>query len=243
MKQEDLEQIIETARQQKLSQLNLSGMGITSLPESICNLANLTYLDIAGNDLADLTILQDIPRLIEVRYDLSSRDYLDRRYWTKFSNWQPKWLLDEHLQAVKDTLIKHVGYERICKELSTVTLGNWGDCKLLYIENAGSMFCFDSNSPSTSTYRLPMLVLKTISQSKQISFRSVEFGLGAIPLDKGLYESRSYLSINGLARIIYCWDRNRIVPLHAVIQDREISEQDPDLALNRKLNLGTADDE
>jgi hypothetical protein len=230
-----------------LKELSLCSNQISVLPESMRNLTNLTYLDIADNDLADLTILQDIPSLLEVRYDPSSGDFLHRRYWTQFSDWKPKWLLEEHLHAVRDTLIKHVGYERICQELGTV-IGTGGNYTLLDIENAGSMFCYDNNSELTSMFKLPMLVLKVINQSKQINFRRIGFGLATIPLGKGLYESQTYLSSNCLARIIFCWDekacdRKRIVPLHAVIQDREISKQDLDLALIRKLNLGIENDE
>lgn len=42
---------------------------------------------------------------------------LPRRYWTKLSSWQPKWLLDEENVKVRQVLIQEIGCDRIYREL------------------------------------------------------------------------------------------------------------------------------
>jgi hypothetical protein len=59
---------------------------------------------------------------------------LPRRYWTKFSNWNPKWLLDEENAEVRRMLIQQIGYDRICQELDAIELDTWREYTLLKID-------------------------------------------------------------------------------------------------------------
>jgi phage-related protein len=61
---------------------------------------------------------------------------------------------------------------------------------------------------------------------------------------KGLYEVRSNLPNNRIARTIFCLYLGQMVLLHGFIKKTEkISKQDLDLALDRKSNLESADDQ
>lgn len=77
---------------------------------------------------------------------------LPRRYWTKLSDWQPKWLLDEENAEVRRVLIQQIGYDRICQELDATYLDNWLEYTLLKI-NAGidvePIVLLKMNCPST----------------------------------------------------------------------------------------------
>jgi hypothetical protein len=90
---------------------------ISTLPENILNLTNLIELDLSNNLLTDLSVLQKVPNLQEVRF-LGVN--LPRRYWGKLSDWRPKWLLHEENADVRRILIlaAQVGYQRIYDELN-----------------------------------------------------------------------------------------------------------------------------
>jgi hypothetical protein len=59
---------------------------------------------------------------------------MPRRYWTKSSDWNPQWLIDEENAEVRRVLIQQVGYDRICQELDAIDLDNWREYTLLKIE-------------------------------------------------------------------------------------------------------------
>jgi phage-related protein len=73
--------------------------------------------------------------------------------------------------------------------------------------------------------------------------KTVEFGwpIGmptCKPLGKGLYEVRSNLSSNRIARVIFCIYDERMVLLHAFIKKtQKTPKRDLDLALERKSKL------
>ena len=79
--------------------------------------------------------------------------------------------------------------------------------------------------------------------------KTVEFGwpIGmptCKPLVKGLYEVRSTLPSNRIARTIFCIYEQRMVLLHAFIKKtQKTPKQDLDLALNRKSKLENNTDE
>jgi leucine-rich repeat protein SHOC2 len=114
-----------------LVELDIADNQITTLPSSISNLTNLSYLNIDRNPLTDLSILQTLPQLSIVRFLGRS---LPRRYWTKFSEWKPEWLLDEENSEIRRVLIDRVGYEKICEELNTETIDIWREYTLLKID-------------------------------------------------------------------------------------------------------------
>ncbi len=117
--------------------LNLSSNQLTELPQSIGSLHKLKTLNLSLNPLADLSILQKISELsVVIFFGIN----LPRRYWTKFSEWQPKWLLDEDNVEVRRTLIQQVGYERICQELDAIEIDSWREYTLLKIDAVREIF-------------------------------------------------------------------------------------------------------
>jgi hypothetical protein len=137
------------------------------LPEGIANLTNLTNLTLDHNPLVNLSILQKLPNLNNVRF-LNTN--LPRRYWTKFSDWKPEWLLDENNAQIRHVLIEQLGYEKICEELNTVALDNWREYTLLKIERINPVFdwvtgrnAFDEKLEVIG--REPMVLLKMICPS------------------------------------------------------------------------------
>jgi leucine-rich repeat protein SHOC2 len=114
-----------------LIELDVAVNQIDTLPSSIGNLTSLSYLNIDRNPLTDLSILQTLPQLATVRlFGIS----LPRRYWIKFSNWKPEWLLDEENSEIRRVLIEQVGYEKICEKLNTITIDTWREYTLLKID-------------------------------------------------------------------------------------------------------------
>jgi leucine-rich repeat protein SHOC2 len=115
-----------------LISLNLSGNQLIALPASIKLLTNLTNIHLSGNPQTDLSILPQLPRLTTVNFFGVN---LPRRYWTKFSEWKARWLLDEQNAELRRRLIQQIGYERICQELQTIPVDTWREYTLLKIDN------------------------------------------------------------------------------------------------------------
>ena len=91
--------------------------------------------------MSDLSILQSLPKLQCVLF--LNRD-LPRRYWSKLSEWNPKWLLDEENADIRRVLIQQVGYERICQELDAIDLDIWREYSLLKIDDAEGIYDRDT---------------------------------------------------------------------------------------------------
>jgi phage-related protein len=78
--------------------------------------------------------------------------------------------------------------------------------------------------------------------------KTVEFGwpIGmptCKPMGKGLYEVRSNLPSNRIARVIFCIHNGQMALLHAFIKKtNKTPKQDLELALDRKSQLETADE-
>jgi leucine-rich repeat protein SHOC2 len=144
-----------------LNKLDLSFNHLTSLPNSLGNLTKLVEINLAGNPLADLSVLQNSPKLKRVKFfgsPMPTRFWLDlpRRYWTKLSDWQPEWLLDERNAEIRHTLIEQVGYEKICSALNAVTLDSWREYTLLKIDVLQTVYNGYSHPIDTE----PILLLK-----------------------------------------------------------------------------------
>jgi leucine-rich repeat protein SHOC2 len=158
-----------------LTHLYLDYNCLTSLPENLVNLSNLTHLDL-GNQLTisaedmdsstvfnylegynnppiDLSILQNMSSLATVRF---MNIDLPRRYWTKLSEWQAEWLLDENNAEIRQKLIEWLGYDRICKELNAVTVDTWQEYTLLKIEGVEKIYDFNDDPIDVE----PMMLLK-----------------------------------------------------------------------------------
>lgn len=140
----------------KLILLNLDNNKLTSLPESISDLTNLNSINLDNNPLVNLSILRKLPNLNDVEF-LNTN--LPRRYWTKFSEWKSRWLLDEDNAQIRSILIELLGYQKICDELNAVALDDWREYTLLKIDGL--------NSPSwyRGINREPMVLLKMICPS------------------------------------------------------------------------------
>jgi leucine-rich repeat protein SHOC2 len=115
-----------------LQDLDISDNHLTSIPEAVGQLINLKKLDLSNNQITDLSPLQRLnQKNLQLRcFNLN----LPRRYWTKFSDWQPEWLLDEDNAEIRQVLIQQVGYEKICERLGAETSDNWREYILLKIE-------------------------------------------------------------------------------------------------------------
>jgi leucine-rich repeat protein SHOC2 len=115
-----------------LLELYLDDNQLTSIPEEFDNLSNLEYLSLGNNPLVDLSILQNLRNLKSVNFH---RADLPHRYWTKFNEWKPGWLLDEHNTEIRRILIEQVGYEKICNELGAIELDIWREYTLLIVDD------------------------------------------------------------------------------------------------------------
>jgi leucine-rich repeat protein SHOC2 len=114
-----------------LVELDLGYNDLDDLPDSIVDFHDLVKINLNANPIDDLSILQFLPKLVCVAF---LEIYPSRRYWTKLSEWSPKWLLDEENAEIKRVLIQQIGYDRICQELDAIDLDTWREYTLLKID-------------------------------------------------------------------------------------------------------------
>jgi leucine-rich repeat protein SHOC2 len=133
------------------------------LPKNIGNLVKLTSIDLSGNPLKDLSILQSLPNLKAVNFlDIE----IPRRYWIKFTDWKAEWLLDEDNAEIRRILIEQVGYEKICEELNAIDLDTWREYTLLKIDGVEAVYDEDKDNDEPID-REPMVLLKMTCPSTQ----------------------------------------------------------------------------
>ncbi len=137
----------------QLADLKLSNNQLTELPEKMRELTKLISIDLDGNPLTDLSMFEKLPNLKQLRFFGVS---LPRRYWTKFSEWKPKWLLDENNAEIRRALIDRVGYEKICQALKAVKLDTWREYTLLKIDKIEPVY----NGGWNPVNREPIVLLK-----------------------------------------------------------------------------------
>jgi leucine-rich repeat protein SHOC2 len=113
----------------ELRWLNFEGSRLNSLPESMKNMLKLESINLEDNPRIDLSPIRDL----SIEVNIFGVD-LPKRYLTKFSDWEPKWLLDEDNAEIRKVLIEHVGYDRICQKLGVIELDTWREYTLLKIE-------------------------------------------------------------------------------------------------------------
>jgi leucine-rich repeat protein SHOC2 len=113
-----------------LVELELGYNNLDNLPKSMISFSNLIEISLNANPIDDFSILQALPKLDCVEF---LGFYPHRRYWTKLSEWSPKWLLDEENAEVRRVLIQQIGYDRICQELDAIDLDTWREYTLLKI--------------------------------------------------------------------------------------------------------------
>jgi leucine-rich repeat protein SHOC2 len=114
-----------------LIELDLGYNDLDDLLDSIVDFHDLVKINLNANPIDDFSILQFLPKLVCVAF---LEIYPSRRYWTKLSDWNPKWLLDEDNAEVRRVLIQQVGYDRICQELDAIDLDTWCEYTLLKID-------------------------------------------------------------------------------------------------------------
>jgi Leucine-rich repeat (LRR) protein len=120
----------------ELTDLYLDNNRLTSLPASLLQLESLTELSIHGNPIEDLSILQKMPALEKLKF-LGVE--LPRRYWTKLSDWQSEWLLDEDNLEIRQVLIDLLGYDRLCQDLEATAIDTWREYTLLKIDRVAAI--------------------------------------------------------------------------------------------------------
>ena len=103
--------------------------------------------------MTDLSILQRSPSLKIVKF-LGVN--LPHRCWTKLSERESKWLLDEDSTEIRSVLIAQVSYERICDELSTIVIDVWREYTLLKIDGIEKIY----NRGSVIVHTEPMVLLQ-----------------------------------------------------------------------------------
>jgi leucine-rich repeat protein SHOC2 len=136
-----------------LVDLDLGQNKIEELPRNFDRLLKLDTLNLNENPISDLSILQELPSLRTVCF---YNVYLPRRYWTKFSDWKPEWLLDEDNVEIRQVLIEQIGYDRICTELNAVTIDTWREYTLLKIDGVEKFYDDGDRLMDTE----PMVLLK-----------------------------------------------------------------------------------
>ncbi len=133
-----------------LKRLELFFNQISILPDFIRNLQNLEIISLDDNLSTDLSILKLLPALEIV--DIFEVE-LPRRYWMKFSDWNPEWLLDEDNTEIRRTLIEQVGYEKICGKLGAIAIDSWREYYLMKIHadvDVEPIFLLKITCPSTN---------------------------------------------------------------------------------------------
>ena len=157
-----LDRLIHHAKHIKRRVLSLRLSQINCLPESIGQLTNLQELYISDNQLTDLSVLQ---KFTQSNLSVYFQDVeLPRRYWTKLSDWQPEWLLDEDNAEVRRVLIEQLGYEKIYDRLGSETIDNWREYTLLKIDNVEIVYDEDGVELDD---REPMVLLKMTCPSTE----------------------------------------------------------------------------
>jgi Leucine rich repeat len=142
-----------------ITELDLSSNNLTNLPNTIGQLTNLTHLFLSGNPLLDLSILKNIPNLYYVEFN---EVLLPSKYWTKLSDWQPQWLLEEENSQLRQMLISHFGYQKICTDLNIDSIDRWREYDLLKIDNVEQIYDEDGDPLPGSK---PIVLLKMICPS------------------------------------------------------------------------------
>jgi leucine-rich repeat protein SHOC2 len=150
-----------------LTDLNLNNNQLTSLPEWIGTLSNLRNLNVNGNSLTDLSMLQRLSGLTTVLFLNVS---LPSQYWTKFSEWQPMWILFERNTEIIRTLVEHVGYEKICEDLQAYPLDIWREYTLLEINFGQPIRLLKMTCPSTAHIHILRVPPETKSAEAAITW-------------------------------------------------------------------------
>jgi leucine-rich repeat protein SHOC2 len=150
-----------------LTDLNLENNQLNSLPAWMGSLSSLRNLNLSGNSLTDLSMLQKIPNLATVQF---LNVNLHRQYWTKFSEWEPIWILFERNAEIIRILVEHVGYERICEKLRAYPLDSWREYTLLDINFGEPIKLLKMTCPSTAHIHILRVPPQMISAEAAITW-------------------------------------------------------------------------
>ncbi len=145
-----------------LEDLRLDDNQISILPSSIGNLSKLNYLSLGNNPLTDLSSIQNLRNLQNVRFLGVCLPY---RYRTNFCKWKAEWLLNEDNVEIRRALIAQLGYEKLCSELNAISIDSWREYTLLKIDNVEKIY----NRKNKCIAIEPMVLLKmTCPSTKHI---------------------------------------------------------------------------
>ena len=70
---------------------------------------------------------------------------LPRKYWNRFSDWKPEWLLEEDNVEITRMPIEQVGYAKICQDLDTREIDAWREYTLLEIDDLEQLYESEDN--------------------------------------------------------------------------------------------------
>jgi leucine-rich repeat protein SHOC2 len=160
----------------EIIELDLENNKLVTLPDGIVNLSNLINLNLNDNPLTDLSILQALPNLENVKI---LHVNLPRRYWMNFSDWKPEWLLDEDNAEIRCILADRAASKKSYNKLNTID--NYLDLAVLEIDEVEPIYGHFANdepklarrlmtidSPEATLHdREPMLLLKMTCPSTQ----------------------------------------------------------------------------
>ncbi len=152
----------------RLTDLYLCKNKLTTLPKSIGSLSNLKRIQLNLNPLTDLSGLYGLSEMVDVQFFALVN--LPRRYWKQIDKWNPEWLLDENNAEIRRTLVEHIGYEKICKELQASQIDSWREYTLLQIGWIKPIVLLKMTCPSTGHIHILRVPPQMMSAEEAITW-------------------------------------------------------------------------
>jgi internalin A len=199
MIEEKIIEIIEQEEIERSGKLNLSDMGLETVPEKILQLTHLTSIDLSRNRIEDISLLKELTDLeaIDLSYnkivDIDSIQYLRKLEFLNLSNNRIPFL--SPLKELKELKILNVSKNRI---LSIVALSDLNDLQVLNLSwnNIQDIHPF-SNHKNLIHLGLHKTKIKNINNVSTINnLNSLDIGGNFISNYKSLSKLEKLVSLN-----------------------------------------------